>query len=280
MKAVDSTIKLVACGSSWYSSGSWDDWNRKILTGLGDRVNYISIHSYWENSPDYYTYMGASARIFEDRINITAHEIQAVSTVKGFKNPIAISVDEYGAFGRSFLNVLPVAQSLNSFIRHADVVKMANFTLATSLLSNDPKKRTFKSPLFYTFQLFSNNCLGTSVDTYVACDTFNTEQYKGIPFLDVTTVYSKETNTVFINVVNRHRDKAIAADIINNSGVFSGKAEASVINSDDLKAVFEYDKQSQYKPVTNDVKMNGNKLLFTFPPHSFTQIKVASTPVK
>ena len=275
MKAVDNTIKLVACGSSWYSNGTWDDWNRKILTGLGDRVDYLSIHSYWENSPDYYNYMGASSRIFEDRINITAHEIQAVSTVKGFKNPIAISVDEYGAFGRSFLNVLPVAQSLNSFIRHADVVKMGNFTLATSLLSNDPKKGTFKSPLFYTFKLFSNNCLGTSVDTYVACDTFNTEQYKGIPYLDVTTVYSKETNTVFINVVNRHRDKTLTAGIVNNSGIFSGKAEASVINSDDLKAPFEYDKQSQYKPVTNDVGVNGNKFSFAFPPHSFTQIKVA-----
>ena len=275
MKAVDNTIKLVACGSSWYSSNEWDNWNRKILTGLGDRVDYISIHSYWENSPDYYSYMGASARIFEDRINITASEIKAVSTVKGFKNPIGISVDEYGAFGRSFLNVLPVAQSLNSFIRHADVVKMGNFTMATSLLSNDFKKGTFKSPLFYTFKLFSNNCLGTSVDTYVACDTFNTEQYKGIPYLDVTAVYSKQTNTVFINIVNRHQDKAITADVVNNSGNFSGKAEVSVVNSDDLKAAFEYDKQSQYQPVTKDATFSANKLTFTFPPHSFTQIKVA-----
>ena len=45
-----------------------------------------------------------------------------------FKNPIYLSVDEWGAFGRNFMNVLPIAQCLNSFIRHADVVKMANFT--------------------------------------------------------------------------------------------------------------------------------------------------------
>ena len=192
MKAVDNTIKLVACGSSWYSPGTWDDWNRKILQGLGDRVDYISIHSYWENSPDYNSYMGSSAQTFEERINLTANEIQNVSTIKNFKNPIYISVDEYGAFGRSFLNVLAVAQSLNSFVRHADVVKMANFTALTSLLSSDPKQGTFKSPLFYTFKLFSNNCLGNSVDTYVSCDTFNTEKHKGIPYLDVSTVYSTE----------------------------------------------------------------------------------------
>src|SRR5436190_2404263 len=274
MKAVDNTIKLVACGSSWYSPGAWDDWNRKVLTGLGDRVDYISIHSYWEGSPDYYNYMGASSRIFEERINITNGEIKTVSAIKAFKNPITISVDEYGAFGRSFLNVLPVAQSLNSFIRHADVVKMANFTTMTSLLSSEPNKGSFKSPLFYTFKLFSNNCLGNSVDTYVACDTFNTEKYKGIPYLDVTTVYSKETKTVFINVVNRHQDKGITADIASTSGEFTGKAEASLINSDDLKAVFTFDKQSQYLPVLKHVKFTGNKLSFTFPPHSFTQIKV------
>ena len=274
MKAVDNTIKLVACGSSWYSPGSWDEWNRKVLTGLGDRVDYISIHQYWENSPDYYGLMGASARIFEDRIKLTANEIETVSTIKGFKNPIGISVDEYGSFGRSFLNVLPVAQSLNSFIRHADVVKMANFTTMTSLLSSDPAKGTYKSQLFYTFKLFSNNCRGNSIDTYVQCDTFNTEKYKGIQFLDVTSVYSKETNTVFINVINRHQDKAITTDILNTTGILAGKAEASIVNSDSLKDPFSFDKQSQYIPIVKELPVTNNKMTFSFPPHSFTQIKV------
>jgi len=274
MKAVDNSIKLVACGSSWYSPGNWDDWNRKVIAGLGDRVDYISVHSYWENSPDYYTYMGSSARIFEDRINLTAGEIKAISTTKNFKNTIGISVDEYGAFGRSFLNVLPVAQSFNSFIRHADVVKMANFTTMTSLLSSEPNKGSFKTPLFYTFKLFSNNCLGNSIDTYVQCDTFNTEKHKAIPYLDVTSVYSKETGNVFINVINRHQDKAITADIVSTSGTFSGKAQASIINSDSLKEQFSVDKQSQYAPVVKEVSADNNKITYSFPPHSFTQIKI------
>ena len=275
MKAVDNSIKLVACGSSWYSPGNWDEWNRKVLAGLGDRVDYISIHSYWENSPDYYNLMGASARIFEDRINLTANEIQTISTIKGYKNPIGISVDEYGSFGRSFLNVLPVAQSLNSFIRHADVVKMANFTTMTSLLTSEPNKGTYKTPLFYTFKLFSNNCRGKSVDTFVECDTFNTEKYKGIQFLDVTSVYSKETNTVIINVVNRHQDKAITADISNTTGTMASKAEITIVNNDSLKDPFAFDKQNQYVPIVKEVVANNNRLTFSFPPHSFTQIKIS-----
>ncbi len=154
MSAVDKDIEFVGCGSSWYSSpDGWDNWNRKILTGIGDKIKYLSIHSYWESSPDYYTNMGAGAKIFDDRIKITAGEIGAVSNTQGYKKPIYLSVDEWGAFARNFMSVLPIAQCFNSFIRHADVVKMANFTMLTSLLSSDPKKGTFKSPVFYTFKL-------------------------------------------------------------------------------------------------------------------------------
>lgn len=274
MKAVDNSIKLVASGSSWYEpTGQWVEWNRKVLTGLGDMIDYISIHRYWENATDYYSFTGQSAMDFEEKIKVTAAEIDAVRTMKGFRNPVHISVDEWGSFGQNFRSVLAVVQCLNSFIRHADRVKMANFTLATSLLSSDRVKGTFKTPLFHSFALFSNNCLGHSVDTYVACDTFNTEKFKGIPYLDVTSVYSADGNTLFVNVVNRHREKAIATEITGISGEFSGKAEASVINADQITEPFAFDKQADYLPVKKEVQLKSGKMLFSFPPHSFTQIK-------
>jgi alpha-N-arabinofuranosidase len=218
--------------------------------------------------------MGNGAMDFDEKITLVAAQIREARAKMAFKNPVYLSVDEWGAFARNFMAVLPIAQCLNSFIRHADVVKMANFTLLTSLLSNDPKNGTFKSPVFHTFKMFSNNCLGSSVDTYVACDTFGTEKYRGIPYLDVTAVYARANGTVYINVINRHQSMAIATDITAVSGDFSGKPEAAVINSDDLKAAFSYDKRSQYEPVTAPVKLNGNKLQYAFPPHSVTQIKV------
>ena len=111
MKSVDSTIRLVASGSSYYEpTGQWIDWNRKVLAGLGDKISYLSIHRYWERSPDYYTYMGQSAMDFEEKIKITADEIEAVKAMKGFKNPIYIAVDEWGIMSRDVMSVLPIAQ--------------------------------------------------------------------------------------------------------------------------------------------------------------------------
>jgi len=152
---------------------------------------------------------------------------------------------------------------------------MTNFTMLTSLLSTDKDKGSYKTPLFYTFKLFSNNCYGNSIDTYVQCDTFNTEKYKGIPYLDVSTVYNNETKTVFINVVNRHKEKSIVTQIRSISGIFTGKAEASVLNCESLDAPFTFDKQEQYKPIIKEIKVEENNISYSFPPHSFTQIKVA-----
>jgi alpha-L-arabinofuranosidase len=278
MKSVDSNIQLVASGSSYYEkTGIWLDWNRKVLEGLGDKIDYLSIHRYWERSDDYYSYMGQSAMDFEEKIKVPAGQIEAARVKNGLKNPIYLSIDEWGLMSRNTLSVLPVAQCFNSFLRHADVVKMANFTLLTSLLGSDTKKGTFKTPLFYIFKAFANNCHGQSVDTYVACDTFNTPKFNNIPYLDVTTTYSKETNTVFINVVNRHKEKAITTDIVTSSGTIAGKAEASLIAGASLSEVYEFDKQDQYVPVKKVIDTKGKPFMYTFPPHSFTQIKMGVT---
>ncbi len=276
MRSVDNTIKFVASGSSLYdSTGQWVEWNRKVLTGLGDMISYISIHRYWVNSTDYYSFMGQSAMDFEEKIRVTADEIDAVKAMKGFKNPIAISVDEWGSFARNFQSVLAVAQCLNSFVRHADVVKMSNFTMMTSLLASDPGNGTYKAPLFYAYKLFSNNCRGSAVDSYIECDTFNTEKYKGIPYLDVSTVYSRETNTVYINVINRHKDRAFSTEIASVAGGFAGKAEATVLNASSLSEPFSYGKRDQYVPQGSAVETRNGRLVYSFPPHSFTQIKVS-----
>jgi alpha-N-arabinofuranosidase len=89
----------------------------------------------------------------------------------------------------------------------------------------------------------------------------------------VTSVYNPESKTVYINVINRHKDKVIAADILSISGDFQGKAEATVFNSGSLDEPFTFEKQTQYVPVVKEIKTEKNKLYFSFPAHSITQIK-------
>ena len=142
------------------------------------------------------------------------------------------------------------------------------------LMVSSGKGRWIKDEiLFHTFKLCSNNCLGQAVDTYVAC-VLSTSKNTRAFYLDVTTVYSKESNTVYVNVVNRHKDKAISADVINTSGALTGKAIAILISGEKLNDPFTLDQQTQYQPATKEISVKNNTFSCTFPPHSFTQIKL------
>lgn len=282
LKAVDHSIKLVACGSSYYEpTGIWLDWNRKVITAFTGVADYLSIHRYWfdgiskEKRKDYYSFMGEAAMDFEEKITAPEAQTKIIKALYPAKKALHLSVDEWGAFGGNIRSVLADAMCLNSFIRHADFVKMSNFTMMTSLLANDSIKGTYKSPLFYAYKLFSNNCRGNSLDTYVQCDTFSVGRFNAIPYLDVTSVGSKEGKMIYVNVINRHKDKAITTEITNSGAArFVGKAHINSIEGE-LDEAYSYDKQNEYAPKEREVDVKGGKIVYSFPPHSLTQIAVA-----
>ncbi len=277
LKAVDKSIKLVANGSSYYeSTGIWIDWNRKVIATFTGIADYLSIHRYWGEgiSTEYYNYMGEAAMDFEEKITAVQAQVNIVKALYPEKTSLFLSIDEWGARGPGIRQVLGNAMCLNSFIRHADFVKMADFTMMTSLLANDPQKGTYKSPLFYAFKLFTNNCRGKSVDNFVQCETFDAGKYKNIPYLDVTTVLSEDGKTIYVNVINRHKDKDITTEITNNAAAsFTGKAQVSyIVNT--LEETYNYDKQKEYEPKVKEVDIKNNKLTYAFPAHSLTQIAI------
>jgi alpha-N-arabinofuranosidase len=271
-------LEFIANGSSNYKDNlDWVEWNWKVIKALFGTADYISIHRYWDNSDDYYVLLGQRAMDLAEKIEITAGQIKAVSAVQK-KKPMYISVDEWAPpFRGGHLSTLALAEYFNAFIRHADSVKMANYTLLTSLLARDPKTdATYKSPLFYTFKMFSTRCRGTALAPTVTCDTFRTsDYYTKIPYLDVSSVYDEQAKQVIINVVNRHKDEAIATDIQSVVGVFAGAATVSLVISDDISnKPYTYEARDTYPPKTEQVAASGPTLHYVFPAHSFTQIIV------
>jgi alpha-N-arabinofuranosidase len=271
-------LEFVANGSSNYQDTlAWIDWNWTIIKGLHDVANYLSLHRYWDNSNDYYTFVGERAVDLQEKIDITVGQIKAVSTTEK-EPPLYISFDEWAPpFRGGHLSTLALTQFFNAFIRNADYVKMANYTLLTSLLSRDlDTGAAYKSPLFHAFKLYSTRCHGNAVRPAVVCDTFKVDDYyTAIPYLDVSVVHDPEAQQVFINVVNRHKDDAITADIESVAGAFRGAASVTQILSDDItNAPYTYEARDTYPPKVSEVPASGSTLSFSFPAHSFTQIVV------
>ena len=299
IKNVDNSIKTIVVGASFYyvppydrwrsvnaswadytycvaGHRDWIDWNEKIIREFTGYADYLSVHRYWaENMSwlEHYEFLGDGQIDFEEKINIPRAQIEAMKAYHPGKKPLQISVDEWNARGNNMRGIMAIAMCLNSFVRNSDLVTKANITMMASLLNRDPERGYYKTPKFYTFKLFSINCLGNTVDTFVQGETFDTEVNKDIPYLDVTSVHNKERGSVFVNVVNRHADKAITADISNIAIPFVGKAQISSIEGALLEE-FVYDKRDSYVPMTKETDVRNGVVTYTFPAHSITQIEI------
>jgi alpha-N-arabinofuranosidase len=273
MRGVDKEILLVAAGPSHYPlvtssydpNDGWTDWTDYVLDHMAGVIDYISLHRYVFqvlraiDKPTFADQMSLGMEI--DRlIEITQGQIEKTMVKSDTDRPIYISFDEYGACGTNLAGPLLLAQHLNAFIRHADIVKMANLTFLTSLYS----------PFF----LYSTQCCGTALDVYTRCETYDNKVFQAIPYLDVTAVLNEADGKLVVNVVNRSETDAIPADLALQSGDYTGKEQVHLITADSLEAT-NTAIEEQVRTVTSALKFKGNRISHTFPAHSLTQLKIA-----
>ncbi len=255
MKWIDKDIKLVASGSSNYG-GDWIYWNRTVLDYLKNHVDYIALHHYTGNRNNNYYEFLASTRFAEKAIRITEGLIRETLTKTNRKTPIYIAFDEYNVWYRAqghegneevynLEDALVVATYLNTFVRNAHIVKMANMAQLVNVIApvfTSPEGLWYQT-IFYPLELFANHCFGTALQTFVDCETYQVKN-EDIPYLDVSSTYDENKNEIIINVVNRHKDKAVTTDIFAQTEYFKGTAKVYEVNATDIKAENSSTKQA------------------------------------
>lgn len=279
MRQTDRSIKLIAAGASDYSPDKdWIGWNRSVLNNLVGYIDYISMHRYikskdgfGETNNSFGEFMAVGCDL-DQKIGIVKSQINEILVQSGSKKPIYIAFDEYTGQGVDLASSLMLAQFLNAFIRHADIVKIANYSFLTRLVSDSPDGH-FKNAKYHSFYLFSNNCFGSSVDVYVDCEKYNTPRFENVPYLDVSAVYNESDNLLIINVVNRHGTNAISAEIELQTGDIEGNIYISEVNGESIASV-NTSKEQNVNITTLEKKGNGNTIQHAFSAHSFTQIKL------
>ncbi|HEY4874008.1 MAG TPA: alpha-L-arabinofuranosidase C-terminal domain-containing protein, partial [Puia sp.] len=285
MRWSDDSIKLIASGSSNYGD-DWINWNKTILNNMRDVIDYISLHHYSGNyHKDHYEFMNSTLWV-ENVIKITEGLINEVRTQNKMQKPIYIAFDEYNVWYRAFneqkleehynmQDVLVVAMYLNTFLRHANIVKMTNMAqlvnvIAPMMVTND---KLWLQTIYYPLQLFATNCNGYALDAFVQCETYDDKDYKKIPYLDVSSSYNDKTEEITINVVNKNESKAIETSIVNEFGKLETKATVYEINSANMMDENSVNEQ-KVKPAQKEINIKGDNFDYTFPAHSFTMIKL------
>jgi alpha-N-arabinofuranosidase len=284
MQWVDRNAKFIACGASNYRTNiDWIGWDDYVLQHMAGTIDYLSVHRYvrellaTDNSFPAAMSLGLEV---DQKIDLIKALITKAMAQSGTTRPIYISFDEWspgmgGGAGATLTGSLVLAEHLNSFIRHADIVKMANITMLSSLVGTSPEG-DFKNAFYPAFYLYSNNSHGTSLDVSVNCEKYSNKIFKDIPYLDVTAIMNDSNQTLVMNVVNRSETDALGTDIVLESGDFKGSATINEINAPSVTSTNTKNHEA-VGIATRQIQFQGDKISYSFPAHSFTQILI---PVK
>jgi alpha-N-arabinofuranosidase len=289
MKWVDPDIKLVASAvSDW--KGSLVERTRLLLEQAGDLVDYLSLHWYIGNAAnDFEAYMAVS-ELLEERLSAYEGMVRAVSFERQIKRPIYIAVDEWNVWYRTFAaevrekmkleeiynleDALITAVQLNAFIRHANMVKMANIAQIVNVIApifTRPDGLVLQT-IFYPFELYSRTCGNESLDVWWEGDTFSGGQYKGVRTLDVTATLDERNKQLVIYVVNRSRTNVTETEVLLTDGSFSDTATIYTINGPDIKTENTFKLPAAVRTKENQVAVKGSVLKHVFEPHSVTTL--------
>ena len=300
----------------------WFERAQLMLEQAGDRIDYMAIHRYAHPYYDdpFETYM-AFAESFNDHLSAFEAVIRAVSLERGIKHNISIAVDEWGnspvsseieqelptviardewgvtrptVGGRKVFrrkdkwninleDALVQSLHLNTFIRHAGSVRLANLPAmpfpAMGINFTRLDKPVLLQPTFYPFELYSRTCGQLALDVFWYGDTFSgtykNRSYTGIRTLDVAATLDQARKQLVVYVINQSRDKDMETTISLDSGEFTGKVQVSVFNGPDIKSENTEENPDLIGVKESTLKAAGKSFTCTFEPHSVTALVCA-----
>ncbi|WP_036629740.1 arabinosylfuranosidase ArfA [Paenibacillus shenyangensis] len=262
MRQVDSSIELVACGSSNTAMPTFPQWEATTLDHTYEAVDYISLHQYYgnqENNPANYL---ARSMDMDHFIHTIISTCDFVKAKKRSKKTMHLSFDEWNVWYHSneadskmdpwsiappqledvynFEDALLVGSMLLTFLRRADRVKMACLAQLVNVIApimTEDGGRVWKQTIFYPYMHASVYGRGVSLKPVVDSPVYDATDYTDVPYLDSAVVYDEENEHLTIFALNRHLTDSL--DLNCDVRSFEGYRieEHIVLENDNLKAV-------------------------------------------
>ena len=259
MKDVDSSIELVACGSCSIDLDTYMEWDRQVLEHMGDLADYISLHRYVGNRDnDTADYLAVTASI-DKQIEEMDTACRFVQAKTRSKKRAYLCFDEWNVWYRSremdgegkhaphlieevynLEDALVIAGFLNSFVRHADSIKIANIAqivnvIAPILTRGDDM---LIQSIFYPFEMFATRGTGIALRTAVDGPTYTGKTYGEVTTIDTSAILDGDTLQVF--ATNRNLTESAEFEIVLVDRPIAGFSSGRVLTGPDPKAANSY----------------------------------------
>lgn len=293
MKDADPDIKFTVCGSCTVDLPTYLEWDREVLDYVGDYADYISLHRYAVNRgnlPDYLASIAGIDRQIEE-VDAVCRFIQAKR--KSHKRTY-LSFDEWNVWyrttGPEFTNgrgkfaahlleevfdlsdALVVAGFLNSFIRHADSVKMASLAqvvnaIAPILTRGDD---LLLQSTYYPLLMFANRRDGLAMQMRISGPNYPNDIYGNINYLDGSAIWNESTLHLFL--INRSLNEMSDA-IVDFNAMIQSVESAEVLTARQATSANSFENPNEVCARSFDsIKVKNGRAELTLPPLSFAAI--------
>lgn len=294
MRWHDPTVELILCGSSNTLMPTYPEWDRTALEICYDNVDYLSLHYYANNNHNDTPSFLAQSYQFEDHLNTLEGTLRYVKSKLRSKHDVYLSWDEWNVWYKNMEmdgqwkeaphlieevynleDALVVAQWMNVFLRKADVLKIACLAQIVNVIAPILTRTDslVKQSIFYPFMYFSRYARGNALDVLTRAPLTETNQFGGVPLLDVSASNDPATGASALFIVNRSLDETLPVEI-----VWQDKTPAAIesiyqLSGSDAKAANTFEQPNAVVPVQlAGGKLDGNTHTLALPPLSFTVV--------
>ena len=310
MRWMDPNIQTIACGSSATAMPGYPDWDLTVLSHAYSQIDYFSMHHYAANpyptvsnteelARDTDSFLASSLH-FDEHADTLAAAIRVAKAKNRSKKDVYLCWDEWNVWYRAkagdggwaeaphileeeynLEDALVVATWLNTFLRKADVVKIACIAQIVNVIAPIMTRRDamFRQTIFYPLALYSRHARGLSLDPLVRSPVHATARYGDVKLLDVSASFDEATGEGATFLVNRSQTQALhvtlgwedeAPQALSGAWQMSGGDPLAGNSFDDPDAVTA-------RPLPLPV-LDGGKLTLSLPPLSFTTLLSGHAP--
>ena len=289
MRGLDPSIELIAAGSSGRQMETYLEWDRAVLETCWDDIEFISAHRYSSNAADNTPEFLAEGVVIDSILDDYAGLIAYVKGVKKSSHDVYVSFDEWNvwykarggvtqhgqwATGPALIeeiynleDALVCAQYMNSFIRRADVVKVACLAQLVNVIAAVLTRPdgTLKQSIYYPFALYSKHANGISLTPAVDSPTYDAGDRGEVDFIDASASFDEESETMSLFLVNRSVDQDVTVTIDLSDRQIISQGTVQVMTGDDPKLANTWEQPDNVVPTSGSSTLNKGVLTIDVP---------------
>jgi len=302
MRYVDSSLKLIACGSSGPFMPTYLEWDREVLDQCYDYVDGLSLHRYFGNNTrdtggDSAKYLAMNL-LMEHQIAETVAVCDLVRGRKRSPKKLWLSFDEWNVWYRTTTgdavdghkqeaphlleevynleDALLVGGLVNSLLRNADRVKLACLAQLVNVIAPimTDANGILRQTIYYPYSWALQFARGAVLSLLVESSTYEVSGLDKVAHLDVSGSHDQSDGKICLFILNRDLAKSHDVEVVWEDAAPARVLSASLLTGDDLKAANSFAAPQRVVPQSFAVPAtSGGRTKFEVPARSYTVIQ-------